>query len=59
MHNTIKKNIAYYYFRVITDKCCTFYIFKLRNCETHTFIFTLQAKLYEWYLQQCAAEYDL
>lgn len=26
---------------------------------TQTVAFTFQAKLYEWYLQQCAAEYDL
>lgn len=26
---------------------------------THAVAFTPQAKLYQWYLEQCAAEYDL
>jgi len=48
-------------------QCCVFSSYhyplmrtgKHQERESHTGSFAPQAQLYEWYLQQCAAEYDL
>lgn len=54
----ISWNLNDYYLYAVLRAHFYFPYLKTVKCEIQL-LFTPQAKLYEWYLQQCAAEYDL